>query len=169
MATLLLIRGNSGSGKTTLAKAIQAQYGSQCLLLSQDMIRRDILREFGQSGTLTISLVAEMARFGYHHEMLVILEGFYEKERYGTMLTDLKALFGNRVLAYYYDLPFEETVRRHQTRDKRHEFTPDDMKRWWKDKDYLGWSEEVILGPQECLESLVNRTLERLAVMTGSR
>lgn len=160
MASLVIIRGNSGSGKTTLAKAIQAHYGSKVLLLSQDMIRREMLSEFGQSGTLTIDVVAELARFGLARNLVVVLEGFYEKDKYGQMLTDLKALFGNRVLAYYYDLPFEETVRRHQTRAKRHDFGAADMKRWWREKDYLGWQEEILVGADVALESLLSDTID---------
>ena len=163
MAILVIIRGNSGSGKTTLAKALQSYYGSQLLLVSQDMVRRDMLSEFGQSGTLTIPLIGEMARFGFREDLRVVLEGFYERERYEPMLTELRDLFGDKTLAYYYDLSFEETVRRHNTRDKRHDFGPSDMKRWWKDKDMLHWSEEVILGDDDSLESVLSHIKNRLS------
>ena len=41
--TIIIIRGNSGSGKTTVAKELCKKLGSDCMLLSQDVIRRDIL------------------------------------------------------------------------------------------------------------------------------
>jgi hypothetical protein len=42
------------------------------------------------------------------------------------------------VFAYYYDIPFEETLRRHETKDKRFEFGEAEMRRWWNEKDYIG-------------------------------
>lgn len=44
MKKLITLRGNSGSGKTTIAKALQEKFGKNTMLLSQDVIRRDILK-----------------------------------------------------------------------------------------------------------------------------
>ncbi len=41
------------------------------------------------------------------------------------------------IYAYYYDLPFDETIKRHSGREKAKEFGQDALKRWWVDKDYL--------------------------------
>jgi len=65
--------------------------------------------------------------------MLAPGEGFYETDIYGQMLEKLHTLFYPKVLSYYYDLTFEETVRRHQTRNKKADFSPADMKCWWKE------------------------------------
>lgn len=40
---LILLRGNSGSGKTTLARMLQHKLGRGTLVISQDVIRRDML------------------------------------------------------------------------------------------------------------------------------
>lgn len=162
MSQLVIIRGNSGSGKSSLAQALQTYYKNACLVVSQDLIRRQCLSEFGQSGTLTISLVEQMAHFGYENDLIVILEGFYEKDKYGDMLERLRTLFGQQTLAFYYDISFEETVRRHQTRDKRHDFTPEDMKRWWRDKDYLEWENEVFITEQMSLEEMTQLIINQL-------
>ena len=45
MHKLVMLRGNSGSGKTTVAKALQELYGRGTMVLSQDMIRRAVLKE----------------------------------------------------------------------------------------------------------------------------
>ncbi len=68
-----------------------------------------------------------------------LLEAFkvIETDIYGQMLEELRDLFYPKVLSYYYDLTFEETVRRHQTRSKKADFSPADMKRWWKECDFL--------------------------------
>lgn len=129
MATLVIIRGNSGSGKTSLAKKLQEYYGRKTLLISQDIVRRDMLKEKVKPGNLSISLTETIARYDYERDLLVIVEGFYETDIYGQMLEKLHTLFYPKVLSYYYDLTFEETVRRHQTRNKKADFSPADMKR----------------------------------------
>lgn len=48
---MIILRGNSGSGKTTIAKELQNRFGDNTMRISQDVIRRDILKnchEFGE-------------------------------------------------------------------------------------------------------------------------
>ncbi|MFQ9873424.1 hypothetical protein [Waltera sp.] len=49
------------------------------------------------------------------------------------------------IYAYYFDIPFEETVRRHNTRDKKQEFGEEDMRRWWREKDFSSVFNEKLL------------------------
>ena len=44
MNKLIILRGNSGSGKTTIAKELQQVFGNNTMLISQDVIRRDMLK-----------------------------------------------------------------------------------------------------------------------------
>lgn len=78
------------------------------------------------------------------------------------MLERLRNLFGSQTLAYYYDLTFEETVRRHQTRVKQEEFSPADMKRWWKDRVFLGWEEEAFFTDEDSLEAAFDKICSAL-------
>lgn len=45
MPKLIVLRGNSGSGKTTVAKELQKRFGRNTMLISQDVVRRDMLKE----------------------------------------------------------------------------------------------------------------------------
>lgn len=45
MPKLIILRGNSGSGKTTVAKELQKRFGRNTMLISQDVVRRDMLKE----------------------------------------------------------------------------------------------------------------------------
>ena len=108
---------------------MQEYYGRKTLVISQDVVRRDMLKEKVESDNLSISLTATIARYGYERDLLVIVEGFYETDIYGQMLEELRDLFYPKVLSYYYDLTFEEAVRHHQTRSKKADFSPADMKR----------------------------------------
>lgn len=108
---------------------MQEYYGRRTLVISQDVVCRDMLKEKVGPDNLSISLTATIARYGYERDLLVIVEGFYETDIYGQMLEELRDLFYPKVLSYYYDLTFEETVRRHQTRSKKADFSPANMKR----------------------------------------
>ena len=162
MAKLVIIRGNSGSGKSSLARKLQTHYGQGTLLIAQDTVRRDMLKEKVELGNLSIDLTETLARFGYEHDLLVLVEGFYETDIYGEMLERLRGLFSPQIYAYYYDLSFEETVRRHRTRAKQEEFTPIDMKRWWKDRDFLGWEEESFFTDEDSLETAFDKICSAL-------
>ena len=79
MAQLVIIRGNSGSGKTSLAKKLQNHFGRRTLVISQDLVRRDMLKEKVEPDNLSISLTETIARYGYEHDLLVIVEGFMKR------------------------------------------------------------------------------------------
>ena len=56
MKKLIILRGNSGSGKSTIAKELQKQFGNNTMLISQDMIRREVLKVKDGENTLAIPL-----------------------------------------------------------------------------------------------------------------
>ncbi|MBD5490452.1 MAG: kinase, partial [Lachnospiraceae bacterium] len=75
MKKLIVLRGNSGSGKTTIAKELQKKFGKNTMLISQDVIRRDILKVPDGENTLAIPLMKELLIYGNGHSDIVILEG----------------------------------------------------------------------------------------------
>lgn len=110
MSKLIVIRGNSGSGKTTTAKLLQRQLGRGTMLISQDVVRRDILGVKDTANNPSRELITEMARYGKKIGHNVIIEGILSKRRYGEMLALLAGEFDS-LLAYYFDVSFEETLR----------------------------------------------------------
>ena len=63
--------------------------------------------------------------------------------------------YGEEIYAYYFDLPFEETVKRHQTKPNCHEFGEEEMRRWWREKDFSDVLNEVAITPEKDRESIV--------------
>ena len=142
---LIIIRGNSGSGKTTTAKNLQSHLGHGTLLVSQDNVRREMLKVHDREGNLSIDLIRQIAEYGRDKCEFVIVEGILYKNRYGEMLTNLIKFYNRKTYTYYFDLSFEETVIRHNSSSKKMEFGEDSLRDWWKPKDYLGVNEEMIL------------------------
>jgi predicted kinase len=83
-----VLRGNSTSGKPTVAAGIQERFGRG---LSQDNLRRIVLRERDRPGAANIGLIDTVARYaldaGYH----VVLKGILYADHYGEMLAQLRA------------------------------------------------------------------------------
>ena len=163
MSKLILLRGNSGSGKTTVARALQRKFGRNTLLLSQDTVRREMLWAEDGPDTQALPLLRELLVYGKQHCETVLLEGILRADWYRPLFTAAVQAFGSRIFAYYYDLPFEETVRRHNTRAKVNSFGVEDMKRWWNEKDFLGNIAEEIFTLEIRLEEAEDLIYNRVA------
>jgi len=59
------------------------------------------------------------------------------------------------VYAYYFDLPFAETLKRHQTKPNRHEFGEESMRRWWREKDFSVVLNEARITAEKSMEDIV--------------
>ena len=145
MKKIIILRGNSGSGKTTVARALQKKFGYNTMMISQDEIRRNILWVKDGVDTKALPLMIELMKYGYEHCDVVILEGIMYDEWYSPLFKTANELYGMDIYAYYFDIPFEETVRRHNTRDKKQEFGEEDMRRWWREKDFSSVFNEKII------------------------
>ncbi len=75
MSKLVIIRGNSGSGKTTVAKVLQHELGHNVMVVSQDVVRREMLRVKDGAGTKALPLLSELLMYGKNNYETVILEG----------------------------------------------------------------------------------------------
>lgn len=106
MHKLIILRGNSGSGKTTIAKKLQKKFGRNTMIISQDMIRRDILSVKDGENTLALPLMKELLIYGNKHCEIVILEGIMYADWYAPLFELAIQLYDTRVYAYYFDLPF---------------------------------------------------------------
>ncbi|WP_406687702.1 kinase [Rossellomorea vietnamensis] len=161
-STLIIIRGNSGSGKTTTAKRLQEHFGRGTLLVSQDVVRRDMLKVQDRDGNLSMDLIRQIAEYGRGKCEYVIVEGIFTEQRYGDMLRQLIQFYNGKAHTYYYDLSFQETVRRHNARSKRKEFGEDSLRAWWNAEDYLHVDGEVQLTDEMTQDEIVEMILEQI-------
>ena len=158
MATLILLRGNSGSGKSTVARALQQHFGRNTLLIPQDTVRREMLYARDLPDGPTAPLMLELARWGAQNCPVTILEGILYSERYDALFRALREMFQD-IHAYYFDVSFEETLRRHETRPQRDQFGPEHMRSWWLEHDVLTVIPERIIPEISSLEATVARII----------
>jgi adenylate kinase family enzyme len=134
---LIIIRGNSGSGKSTVAKKLQLKLGDKTMLVPQDVVRRELLRSHDTEGNDSIQLIYDIAMYGSNHGYDVIVEGIFRKKKYGEMLSKLLNEFNGDAFIYYFDVSFNETLRRHSFKPHRDEYGEAEMRDWWQDEDYM--------------------------------
>ena len=156
--TLIVLRGNSGSGKTTVARALQRQRGRDRLaVISQDVVRREVLWSDDRAGNPAIGLIDLMARYALDQGLSVVVEGILHPDRYGEMLRTLVRDHRGRSLAYFWDVPFEETLRRHATKHKAAEFGEAEMRGWWYGAAYVDGLDERSIKANETLDDAIRR------------
>lgn len=156
MSKLIIIRGNSGSGKTTVAKMLQHKLGHNIMLISQDVIRREILRVKDGIDAPALPLMKELLIYGKNNCEIIILEGILNSVWYKPLFELAKREFKNNIFAYYYDLSFEETVLRHQTKINKDDFGEKEMMSWWREKDFISIITEKIITAEMSLEDTVD-------------
>lgn len=155
MKKLIVLRGNSGSGKTTVAKELQKAFGKNTMLISQDVIRRDILKTDDGENTLALPLMQELLLYGSAHCAVVILEGIMYADWYKPLFELAVGRYGAEIYAYYFDISFEETLKRHQTKPNCHSFGEREMRRWWREKDFSDVLHECAITDEKNMESIV--------------
>lgn len=70
-------------------KKLQEHFGQGTLLVSQDVVRRDMLRVHDTIGNLSHDLLFEITKYGKGKCDFIILEGILNSRRYGDMLKEL--------------------------------------------------------------------------------
>lgn len=161
MSKLIIIRGNSGSGKSVVASKLRHELGYGTMLIPQDIVRREIVRVADEVSNPAIKLIENIALYGQSIGYTVIIEGILSREKYGDMLKKLSESF-DQTYAFYFDVSFEETLRRHQTKiDKKHEFGAKEMRSWWIEHDILDIQNETLvqesLPENDVVQLILNR------------
>ena len=75
----------------------------------------------------------------------VILEGILSVRGYREVFTTLFREHPHNNHLFYFQVSFEETLRRHAGRAKAPLFGEDDMRRWYKSDDLFGYDFERVI------------------------
>lgn len=158
---LVVLRGDSGSGKTTTAAALRPLLGQKTAVIHQDYFRRELLMggekesRSADAAVLVDAAARQSLDLGYD----VILDGIFNLRDYAQRLEQLWKEHRGLTRIYQFDVGFEETVRRHETRPLRHVFTAEKMRGWYDGWQPLHFVEEGRIGPDEALDQVVARII----------
>lgn len=155
---LIVIRGNSGSGKSSIAAELHKQAKSKTALVSQDYLRRIVLKEKEHDGGDYIDLIFQTIKFASGRGYNVILEGILNSRRHEKLISAVSELYSERYF-YYIDVSFDETLRRHKTKLNAHEFGEKEMREWFKESDLLGIDGEQTIPEGSTLKKSVDKII----------
>jgi predicted kinase len=158
---LIVLRGNSASGKSSLARTIRQRVGRGIAIVSQDMIRRDILWEHESPTGASPGLIDVATRYALDHGYHVIVEGILGARRHGEMLGNLVADHAGQSHCFYLDIPWEETLRRHATKPQAAEYGAELMREWFKPLDLLPQVTEHRFDETLSLDAMTEQVLTR--------
>ncbi|MFJ2738624.1 AAA family ATPase [Streptomyces sp. NPDC087440] len=151
---LIVLRGNSASGKSSVAAEIRRRYGRGLAVVGQDNLRRDVLRERDVPGGANIGLIDAVARYALDHGFHTVVEGILYADRYGAMLDALRRDHRGVTCMYYFDVPYEETLRRHGTKPPMEGVGDQQLREWYRASDLLpGGCEAVVPGSSSLAET----------------
>jgi len=71
---------------------------------------------------------------------------------------EIVSLFGEQIFAYYFDLPFEETLRRNEQKEKvnPHNVGEIELKKWWREKDFITSINEKIITEEMGFDDIIS-------------
>jgi predicted kinase len=164
--SLVVLRGNSGSGKSTIARTLRARLRGRVAWVEQDYLRRVVLHEHDIPNGLNIGLISQTVRYALDHGCDVILEGILHAPHYAEMLRSLGDDHLGRTLWYWFNVSFDETLRRHATRPQASAFGADDMRRWYRERNPLEFVTETSIPQEWTIDQAVERILADMP--TGS-
>jgi thymidylate kinase len=146
MSKLIVIRGNSGSGKSTISQELQKCIPNSILVEQDYFIKYVIFPKTSEEEAKRRAKIFNTVKGALLTNEIVILEGVFDSRRYKDYFTDLIEYHGMDNYFFYIDLTFEETLRRHGTREKRNKFGEEKMKEWYIPHDQLGYDFEKTIN-----------------------
>ena len=107
------------------------------MVISQDVVRREMLRVKDGTGTKALPLLSELLMYGKNNCETVIFEGTLYSKWYMPLFELAKNTFKDEIRDYYCGLTFTETLIRHGTKSNKDDFGEEEMKKRRHKKDYI--------------------------------
>jgi tRNA uridine 5-carbamoylmethylation protein Kti12 len=156
---LIILRGNSASGKSTVAKQLRDSSSRKIAIVEQDYLRRFILKEKETEGTDNIGLIYQTVIYALSRGYDVILDGILYFPRYGKMLQKLVKRCPDNYI-YYFNVSFEETLKRHKTKPVAQAYGEKEMRDWYNHMDVTDFKNEIIVPESASPESTVRHIVK---------
>jgi adenylate kinase family enzyme len=152
---LIVVRGPCGAGKSTTASRLLDSPRTTALI-EQDAYRFIFNVREGESYSKTVrQMIRDNVLCALANRFDVIVEGILSTRRYRDVFATLFHEHPRNYYAFYLDVSFEETVRRHSARAKATSFTEADMRPWYRPHDVLGYDFERVIPEHSGVDDTV--------------
>ncbi|SNX66433.1 D-alanyl-D-alanine dipeptidase [Streptomyces sp. TLI_55] len=167
----MVIRGNSASGKSSVAQGLRDHHGRGIAIVSQDVIRRNVLREHDTARGANIALLGSITREALNAGFHVVLEGILYADRYSHMITSLVRDHRGVSRCYYLDVPLEATLIRHASKaDAAYlaQVTDSHLTSWYRELDLLPGGLETVIPVHSTLQDTIARIVRETDLASAS-
>ena len=120
-------------------------------------------------GGANIGLIDQTVRFAISRGYHTVVEGIFNADHYGAMLTALISDHPGHAFAYFLDVPFPETLRRHATKTGTLNYGEAEMRQWYRGLDLLAGGIEQVIPAESSLEDTVSKVMADTGLGTCSR
>lgn len=110
--------------------------------------------------TEALPLMKELLIYGRSHCDVVILEGIMYSDWYKPLFELAAKLYDKNMHSYFFDLPFEETLKRHKSKQNCNDFGEEEMRRWWREKDFSYILHEKTITSEKDIQEIVRDIYE---------
>jgi adenylate kinase family enzyme len=161
MSKLIILRGNSGSGKSVTAKALFEQAARPSVLIEQDHYRFIFKPAGGTVNSKTIhKMIKNDVLITLEDDYDVILEGIFTVKSWKAIFDEIFKEHPKQNFVFYFNISFEETIKRHRTKPKKDEWSEADMKDWYNHKDLMGYDFEYIISENSSKEETLYKIMK---------
>jgi len=159
---LLILRGPSASGKSTIAQQLFSRAKDKTVLIQQDHYRF-IFNPSGGGSKPNSEVIHSMIEHNALTALLagynVILEGILSVQSYQSIIERLIKQHSGRSFIFYFDIRFEETVKRHNCKKSTYDYGVDEMKEWYLSSYKSGHELEILLGESETEHDIIDKII----------
>ena len=139
---LIILRGPSGAGKSTIAKKLRESSSRKIATVEQDMFRHSILHDQDGARELSATMMKDAILSALGNGYDVIADGIFNLTYSKKMLDEIFENHKNNNFIYFFNISFDETVRRHAQRDKKNDFGAEEMRKWYTSASTSGYDFE---------------------------
>jgi predicted kinase len=152
---LIVLRGPSGAGKSSVAARL-LESPRPTALIEQDAYRFIYNVREGEMYSKTVrQMIRDNVLVALSNGFDVILEGILGTKGYRDVFGTLFREHPSNNYLFYFDVSFEETVRRHRGRTKAPLFDEAEMRGWYRSRDVLGYDFERVIDEKSTLDDSV--------------
>lgn len=165
----IVLRGPAGSGKSTVAHILKKTLKEETIIIEQDYFNHTLLGGVKDEKGLIPKIIEATSSIALANGYNVVLEGVLRKEKYQYTIENIIRDFNGQSIVCYLDVSKEETVRRHEARDKRKMFDSDEMLSWYSLASPLETSGEIVIDEKLSKEDVVTRIIKQFAKVSFTR
>lgn len=156
MPKVIILRGNSASGKSTVVNEIVKTAKNKIAIIEHDLYRNKILFPKEHYKTDVREMAQNDVMFCLAHGYDVFwVSIFHAVDHKDFLVNFFEKIHPTNNYIFNFETTFEETLKRHETRNLKSVFGKESMQKWYKPIERLGFDFEYSIPQTNTLEETI--------------